>query len=361
MAAMLSLGARLVAGLTAACVGACVGVTAWIRRQAQRELGGEPHLLRAALAGMADGDLTVALPAAPDGSVVHSVTRLVASLRATLGALHVAADTLRDVSAEIAQGNADLSSRTEQQAGRLQQTAASIEQMNAAVQANAGAAEQASELARQASQVAGAGGAVVGDAVSTMDQISADSRRIVEITAVIDGIAFQTNILALNAAVEAARAGEQGRGFAVVAAEVRTLALRAAHAARDIKALIGGSAAKIDAGARLVHEAGRTMQQIVEQAQRVTGLVAAISAATLQQRDGNGEVNQAVALIDHMTQQNAALVEQSSAAADSLRDQAAALANAVSAFRLGDAQPVPAGRPIAGAGDPHSRPRAGAT
>jgi methyl-accepting chemotaxis protein len=227
-----------------------------------------------------------------------------------------------------------LSSRTEQQASNLQQTAASMEQMTSVVNQNAETARQANQLAMGATQVAAKGGAVVGEVVTTMDAITASSRKIADIIGVIDGIAFQTNILALNAAVEAARAGEQGRGFAVVAAEVRTLAQRSAQAAREIKGLIGESVDKVETGSRLVADAGQTMGEIVQQVKRVSDLIGEITSATLEQSNGIGQVNQAVTQLDQMTQQNAALVEQSAAAAQSLRDQASHLTDAVAVFKL---------------------------
>jgi methyl-accepting chemotaxis protein len=243
-------------------------------------------------------------------------------------------EQLSAASREIALGNADLSARTEQQAANLQQTAASMEEMTSTLRSSADTAQQASELASGASAVAARGGQVVGNVVARMDEISAASRKIAEIIGVIDGIAFQTNILALNAAVEAARAGDQGRGFAVVAGEVRSLAQRSAQAAKEIKALIDDSVAKVASGAALVNEAGRTMGDIVQQVQRVTDLIGEISTATLQQTGGLTQVNQAVGQLDQMTQQNAALVEQSAAAAESLNGQAAQLARSVAVFKL---------------------------
>jgi methyl-accepting chemotaxis protein len=213
-----------------------------------------------------------------------------------------------------------------------------MEQMTSVVNQNAETARQANQLALGATQVAAKGGAVVGEVVTTMDAITASSRKIADIIGVIDGIAFQTNILALNAAVEAARAGEQGRGFAVVAAEVRTLAQRSAQAAREIKGLIGESVDKVETGSRLVADAGQTMGEIVQQVKRVSDLIGEITSSTLEQSNGIGQVNQAVTQLDQMTQQNAALVEQSAAAAQSLRDQADTLAQAVSVFKLSHGQ-----------------------
>ncbi len=238
-----------------------------------------------------------------------------------------------EASQQIAEGNLDLSSRTEGQASNLEETAASMEQMTATVKQNADAAREASELAKSASSVAERGGAVVGQVMTTMDEITTSSRRIADIIGVIDGIAFQTNILALNAAVEAARAGEQGRGFAVVAGEVRTLAQRSAQAAREIKALIGASVGTVENGSKLVGSASSTMTEIVGQVRRVTDLINEMSHASYEQSSGIGQVNQAVTQLDQMTQQNAALVEQSAAAAETLRQQANRLSQAVGIFR----------------------------
>ena len=243
-------------------------------------------------------------------------------------------DSILTGSSEIANGNADLSQRTEQQASNLQQTAASMEEINSTVRNNADTARQANQLATAASQAAQHGGEVVGQVVSTMNDITASSRKISDIITVIDGIAFQTNILALNAAVEAARAGEQGRGFAVVASEVRSLAQRSAEAAKEIKSLIGASVEKVEIGSRLVGEAGSSMDGIVSQVQRVADLIGEISAASLEQTTGIGQVSHAVTQLDQVTQQNAALVEESAAAAESLKHQAAQLSQAVSVFRV---------------------------
>jgi methyl-accepting chemotaxis protein len=257
----------------------------------------------------------------------QSLARLVGGIRQTADGIHTA-------SAEVAAGNQDLSSRTEQAAASLQQTASSMEHLTGTVRQTAETARTASQLAASAAGVAERGGSVVAQVVSTMDEIQASSRKIAEIIGVIDGIAFQTNILALNAAVEAARAGEQGRGFAVVAGEVRSLAQRSAAAAREIKNLIGSSVERVEAGSRLVGNAGATMGEIVGSVKRVADLVGEIGAATADQTQGIGEVNGAVADLDRTTQQNAALVEQSAAAAESLKDQAGRLAQAVAVFRV---------------------------
>jgi aerotaxis receptor len=240
--------------------------------------------------------------------------------------------TVQSATNEIAQGNNDLSSRTEQAAASVEETVSSMEEMTATVQSNADTAQQAKELSGSASEAAERGGRAVCEVVATMDEITSSSEKIVDIIGVIDAIAFQTNILALNAAVEAARAGEQGRGFAVVASEVRGLAQRSADAAKEIKALIGASVDKVASGVRLVDDAGKTMDDIVRQARRVSDMISQISTATREQSSGIAQVGQAIGHLDQITQQNAALVEQSSAASESLRQQASRLAEAVSVF-----------------------------
>ncbi|MBB1161710.1 methyl-accepting chemotaxis protein [Aquariibacter albus] len=243
-------------------------------------------------------------------------------------------DGISTASTQIATGNLDLSSRTEQTASNLQQTASSMEELTGTVKQTADSARTANQLASSAATAAQRGGEVVTQVVSNMEEISASSKKIADIIGVIDGIAFQTNILALNAAVEAARAGEQGRGFAVVAGEVRNLAQRSAQAAKEIKTLIGASVDKVESGARLVQDAGSTMEEIVSSVRRVSDIIGEITAASAEQSDGIGQVNQAVNNLDQMTQQNAALVEESSAAAESLRDQAQRLQQAIGSFRL---------------------------
>jgi methyl-accepting chemotaxis protein len=256
------------------------------------------------------------------------------SLARTVGDVRSGTETITVAAQEIASGNADLSARTESQASSLEETASSMEELTGTVKQNADNARQANQLAVSASSVAVKGGSVVSQVVDTMGSIKESSRKIVDIIGVIDGIAFQTNILALNAAVEAARAGEQGRGFAVVAAEVRNLAQRSASAAREIKALIGDSVDKVDAGGKLVDEAGQTMSLIVTSIKQVADIMGEITAATEEQSHGIEEVNHAITQMDEMTQQNAALVEQAAAAAESMQEQAARLASAVSIFKL---------------------------
>ena len=255
-------------------------------------------------------------------------------LRQMVSQVHESSQSIGHASAEVASGNVYLSQRTEQAAGSLQQTASSMEQLTSTVAHSADSARQANEMAAQAAQVAQRGGAVVAQVVSTMNEINHSAKKIADIIGTIDGIAFQTNILALNAAVEAARAGEQGRGFAVVASEVRSLAQRSAAAAREIKSLIGASVERVDAGSRLVADAGSTMNDIVASVQRVSDIISAISSAAIEQSAGIGQVNTAVSELDGMTQQNAALVEQSAAAAESLRQQAQRLGTLVGSFRL---------------------------
>jgi len=266
--------------------------------------------------------------------VMAAMQRMCDSLARVVGQVRESSRSIASGSGEIASGNADLSHRTEEQASSLQSTAASMEELSSTVRSNADTARQAAQLAGSARAVAVRGGEVVGEVVSTMEAIAASSRRIEDIIGVIDSIAFQTNILALNAAVEAARAGEQGRGFAVVAGEVRSLAQRSAEAAREIKGLIADSVQSVESGSRFVTDAGQTMQAIVERVRSVATLINEISVATREQTSGLVDINDAVGEIDRMTQQNSALVEQSAAAAESLRGQASRLVSAVSAFKL---------------------------
>ncbi|HEY0825564.1 MAG TPA: methyl-accepting chemotaxis protein, partial [Ramlibacter sp.] len=296
---------------------------------------------------VAGGDLTVDIP--PDrrdeiGQLLRALQEMTHRLRELVGEVAGGARTVADTSAQIAQGHLDLSQRTEEQASTLEETASSMEELTSTVRQNADSARQADQLAAEASDVALKGGAVVGEVVSTMRAISASSRKISEIIGVIDGIAFQTNILALNAAVEAARAGEQGRGFAVVAAEVRGLAQRSAQAAREIKTLIGNSVQQVDAGTRLVGDAGHTMEDIVASVKKVSQLIAEIAAASREQSTGIEQVNVAVAQMDHVVQQNASLVEEATAATEAMKAQSSALLQLVARFRLAS-EPAQEGAP----------------
>ncbi len=329
-------GIAWMAGLAAlmAAIGLVVG---WLLTRALRTaLGAEPAALNDAVARVAAGDLSQALsvPAGDATSVLANLARMQANLARVVAEVRSNSESVATASTQIAQGNEDLSQRTEEQASALQQTAATMEELNTTVRHNADSARQASQLAQDASAVAAQGGDVVGQVVGTMQGISDSSRKIGDIIGVIDSIAFQTNILALNAAVEAARAGEQGRGFAVVAGEVRTLAQRSAEAAKDIKALIGRSVEQVEQGASLVDQAGRTMGAIVDSIQRVNSIVAEIASASTEQSAGITQVGNAVAQMDQVTQQNAALVEESAAAAGSLKGQAQQLVQAVAAFKL---------------------------
>ena len=293
---------------------------------------------------VASGDLASDIKAGSRdeaGQLLHELTSMSSQLRHVVGQVQSGTRSITTAASEIATGNLDLSSRTELQASSLEQTASAMEQLTATVKQNAENARQANNLALTASDVARKGGVVVTEVVDTMGSINASSRKIVDIISVIDGIAFQTNILALNAAVEAARAGEQGRGFAVVAAEVRTLAQRSAAAAKEIKTLIGDSVDKVDAGARLVDQAGATMSEIVESIRQVTTIMADITVASVEQTSGIEEINLAITQMDEVTQQNAALVEEAAAAAQSLMDQAANLSQVVSHFNTGNNGAVP--------------------
>jgi len=293
--------------------------------------------LTRAIGSISEGDLTRAVesPRRDEiGTLINQTEAMRQRLADTIGTVRHSVDSIGTASSEIATGNQDLSQRTEQTAQNLQSTASAMTQLTVTVRQTADSARTANQLVSTASSAAARGGEVVGQVVSTMDEINASSRRINDIIGTIDGIAFQTNILALNAAVEAARAGEQGRGFAVVAGEVRSLAGRSAEAAREIKALIGASVERVEAGSRLVQEAGSSMSDIVASVQRVQDIIGEISSAASEQSEGIGQVNQSVGKLDQMTQQNAALVEESAAAAESLKDQAQRLVQAVAVFRV---------------------------
>jgi len=285
---------------------------------------------------IASGDLTGEYRIVGNDEAAHLISalrRMQDSLKRIVTDIRHSTESIQVASTQVASGNQDLSARTEQTAGSLQQAASSMDELTTTVRHSAEAAEQANGLAASASQAATRGGTVVSQVVATMDDIHASSRKISDIIGVIDGIAFQTNILALNAAVEAARAGEQGRGFAVVAGEVRSLAQRSAEAAREIKGLIGASVEKVESGARLVQDAGSTMEEIVAAVRRVSDVMGEITSASAEQAGGIQQVNVAVTQVDQMTQQNAALVEESAAAAQSMREQAGRLAQTVEQFR----------------------------
>ena len=288
--------------------------------------------------GIAAGDLTGSVQSNRGdelGHLLQALNGMAQRLRGVVGEVRSGVESVSTASNQIASGNQDLSSRTEQTAANLEETAASMEELTATVTQSADTARQANQLAATAAQAAEQGGAVVAQVVTSMQQITESSRKIADIIGVIDGIAFQTNILALNAAVEAARAGEQGRGFAVVAGEVRSLAQRSAEAAKEIKLLITTSVDNVQSGSQQVEQAGRSMEEIVSSVRRVSDLIGEITASSTEQRDGIGQVNQAVSQLDQMTQQNAALVEESSAAALAMQDQARRLSEVVAVFKLG--------------------------
>jgi methyl-accepting chemotaxis protein len=348
-------GARALSGsfftwmlvLCAVAIAAGVASAWFIGRGLLRQLGGQPDYAAGIVTSIAAGDLSVPIVTAKDDrtSLLFAMKGMRDSLVEIVAQVRAGTQTIATASTEIAAGNMDLSSRTERQAGTLEETASSMEELTSTVRQNADNARQANVLAESASEVAVRGGAVVAQVVETMASINESSTKIVDIIGVIDGIAFQTNILALNAAVEAARAGEQGRGFAVVATEVRSLAQRSASAASEIKALIGSSVERVEAGARLVDEAGTTMEEIVTSVKRVTDIMAEISHASQEQSTGIESVNRAVGEMDEATQQNAALVEQATSAAASLQNEAQTLASVVSVFKL-DAQQAAAHQPV---------------
>ncbi|MBQ0958406.1 HAMP domain-containing protein [Ideonella sp. 4Y11] len=326
--ALLALG---VVGLLA--VGGGV-LAATVLRHIRRSLGEAVAVAQAVAAGDLSHPVTVR-GRDEFGTLMRALAEMTGSLERIVGQVRQGTDSIATASAEIAQGNNDLSQRTEQQAGNVQAAASAMDQITVSVRQNAEHARQANALAQAASEVAQRGGEAVARVVDTMGQINTASRRIEEIIGVIDGISFQTNILALNAAVEAARAGEQGRGFAVVAGEVRSLAQRSANAAKEIKDLIADSTDKVRVGSEQVEGAGRTMDEIVDSVRRVSTLVSEITQATAEQDSGIASVGQSVSEIDQMTQQNAALVEQAAAAAESMRRQAQELEQAVAVFRVG--------------------------
>jgi methyl-accepting chemotaxis protein len=316
-----------------------------IARGILKQLGCEPAVAADITHRIADGDLAVDVPLKPgdDSSLLHAIKSMRDRFAHIVGEVRIGSESVATASGEIAQGNNDLSARTEQQASALEATASSMEQLSATVKQNADNAGQANQLAQSASTVAIQGGKVVNQVVETMKGINESSRKISDIIQVIDGIAFQTNILALNAAVEAARAGEQGRGFAVVASEVRSLAGRSAEAAKEIKALINASVERVEHGSALVDQAGSTMTEVVSSIRRVTDIMGEISAASVEQSTGVSQVGQAVTRMDQSTQQNAALVEEMAAAASSLRTQAQELVQTVAVFKLGATERVARG------------------
>jgi methyl-accepting chemotaxis protein len=324
---------KLIVGMLAGLVVVGVLLALWVARIVATPLN-EAVAVAQRVAG---GDLTAKIEVTSrdeTGKLMHSLREMNDSLAHVVGQVRGGTDAIATASAQIASGNLDLSARTENQASSLEETASAMEELTSTVRQNADNAREANQLAQSAWNVASDGGKVVQQVIATMDNISAASNKIVDIIAVIDGIAFQTNILALNAAVEAARAGEQGRGFAVVASEVRNLAQRSAAAAKEIKQLIDDSALQVNSGTQLVQQAGSTMEQVLASVRRVSDVVAEISAASAEQSTGIDEVNRAIGQMDEVTQQNAALVEQAAAAAGALQDQAAQLAGVVSQFRL---------------------------
>jgi methyl-accepting chemotaxis protein len=325
-----------VGGLTVVVV-LLAALGSWVARNVMRASGGEPADVSAVASAVAEGNLTVEVPVQPGDttSTMAAMQRMCRELSRLVAQVRGASQVIATSAEQIASGNTDLNARTELQTGSLQQTASAMEQLSGTVQHTAEAASQAAELSHRASETAGRGSQVVQNVVQTMDAITQSSRQIADITGVIDGIAFQTNILALNAAVEAARAGEQGRGFAVVAAEVRSLAQRSAAAARQISELITSSVQRVESGAHQVEQAGRTMNEIVEQVQRVAGLISEISNATREQTSGIALVSEAVTQLDTNTQGNALLVRDSAAAADGLKRQARELIDTVDTFRIG--------------------------
>ncbi|PLZ00364.1 methyl-accepting chemotaxis protein [Burkholderia sp. WAC0059] len=327
----------MIAGITIALLVIAVAVSEWVVWRLARQLGGEPAHAKAIAGRIASGDLThpVELRAGDTSSMLSALRDMQLGLSSTVSEIAASAEAIASASGEISAGNRDLSRRTEDQSVALERTASSMEELTSTVRQNADNAKQASTLANNASEIAEKGGEVVGRVVSTMGEISDSAKSIADITGVIEGIAFQTNILALNAAVEAARAGEEGRGFSVVAGEVRNLAQRSAAAAKEIKALIAASVERVENGSTLAQDAGQTMDEVVKAVKRVTDIIGEISAASAEQSAGIEEINRAVTQMDAGTQQNAALVEEATAAAQSLDDQAHVLKRLVGKFQLG--------------------------
>ena len=332
----------IILGVLAVAMGVAAALV--ITRGLLKQLGGEPDYTASIAGSIANGDLSIGIHTQPSdtSSLLAEMKEMRNSLVGIVGQVRVGTETIGTASREIADGNIDLSSRTEMQASALEKTASAMEELTSTVKQNADNAREANKLAATASDVALKGGSVVSQVVDTMSSINESAKKIVDIIGVIDGIAFQTNILALNAAVEAARAGEQGRGFAVVASEVRNLAQRSAGAAKEIKILIDDSAEKTERGTRLVGQAGVTMGEVVDSVRRVTDIMSEIASASQEQSAGIEQVNLSIIEMDGMTQQNAALVEQAAAAAQSLQDQAAELAHVVSIFKLVEGEEKPA-------------------
>ena len=326
----------LVISLVALALVLGVLIAVWIIRTILAQLGGEPAYVAEVVKRVADGDLTVEVQTkiGDHGSMLFAVKDMVNKIAGIVADVRNTTESITVASKEIALGNSDLSQRTEEQASSLEETASSMEELTSTVKQNAENAKHASQLAASASDVAVKGGQVVDEVVQTMASINTSSKKIGDIISVIEGIAFQTNILALNAAVEAARAGEQGRGFAVVASEVRSLAQRSAAAAKEITALIAASVDKVDVGSKQADQAGLTMHEVVAAVKRVTDIMAEIAAASDEQSAGIEEVNQAIVQMDDMTQQNAALVEEAAAAAESMQGQANKLYQAMGVFKL---------------------------
>jgi len=340
----------LITGVLSAIALLVAMIAGWVlARSITRQLGGEPDYATNVAREIAEGNLTVNVQtsAGNDASLLAAMKAMRDSLAGVVSTVRQGSESVATASSQIAQGNQDLSARTESQASALEETAASMEELGSTVKQNADNAKQANQLAQSASKVAVQGGEVVAQVVGTMKGISESSKKIADIINVIDGIAFQTNILALNAAVEAARAGEQGRGFAVVASEVRSLAGRSAEAAKEIKTLITDSVTRVDQGSALVDQAGTTMNEVVASIRRVTDIMGEISAASTEQSQGVAQIGEAVMQMDQVTQQNAALVEEMAAAANSLRGQAGELVQAVAVFKLGQGGEYAAARPAA--------------